>query len=367
MTKKIKIALVHDSFTQWGGAERVLKTFSEIFPEAPIYVLVKDQQVVHKFLPGKMVIPSFLQNYPGMPSKLKYYFYLMPKAAESFDFSCYDIVLSDSSAFSKGVKTSKKTKHICYMHTPTRYLTSDEQQYFADAKIPLPIIGRPIVRALLNKLKKWDFKASKRPDVLIANSKFIATKIKKYYKRDVDAVIFPPVDTAKFKISSKIEDYFLVVARLEPYKSTELAIRAANKLGINLKIIGEGSDKERLQKIAGPTVKFLGSLYDKEIADIYSKAQALIFPQIEDAGLTPLESMASGRPVIAFAKGGALESVINRKTGILFNEQSEESLIEAIHKFKNTNFDPKFIRNHAKKFDIAKFKQKISEIVAKNS
>ncbi|MEK7171021.1 MAG: glycosyltransferase [Patescibacteria group bacterium] len=363
----MKIALVHDFFTQWGGGERVLKTFSEIWPEAPIYVIAKDQKLVDEFLPGRTVIASFLQNFPGVPKAFKYYLSFMPRAIESFDLSKFDVVLSDSSAYAKGAITSGKTKHICYLHTPTRYLTSDKEEYLADAPIPLPLIGRPIVKMILRGLTKWDLAASKRPDYLIANSNYIAARTEKYYQRTPDQVIFPPVDTKQFQISKDIKDYWLVLGRNEPYKRTDIAILAANQLGLKLKVVGGGTKMSELKAIAGPTIEFTGRVSDDELADLYSHAMGLIFPPKEDAGITPLEAMASGRPVIAYGEGGALESVVAGVTGEFFAEQTVESLVAVLKNFDTTKYDPQKIRAHAMKFDAEEFKEKVKKIVEKIS
>lgn len=359
----MKVALVHDFFTQWGGGERVLKTFSEIYPDAPIYLIAKDQKLVDEFLPSKTVIPSFLQDWPGMPGAFKYYLALMPRAIESFDFGGFDVVLSDSSAYAKGAITKPPTKHVCYLHTPTRYLTSDKEEYIATAPIPFPVLGRPVVKAIIKGLQKWDLQASKRPDFLIANSHYIAERTKKYYGRTPEAVIFPPVDTEKFKIADQIGDYWLVLGRNEPYKRTDLAIKAANELKLKLKVVGGGTKIEELQSIAGPTAEFLGRVSDSQLADLYSHSIGLIFPPKEDAGMTPLEAMASGRPVVAYGEGGARESVKPGITGEFFVEQTVESLVAVLKNFDHQKYNPQTIRHHAMQFDVTRFKQKIQDIV----
>jgi glycosyltransferase involved in cell wall biosynthesis len=298
-----------------------------------------------------------------MPAAYKYYLPLMPRAIESFDLSGYDIVLSDSSAYAKGVITKAPTKHICYLHTPTRYLTSDKEEYLSTAPIPLPLIGKPVVRAILNSLANWDLAASRRPDYLIANSQYIAKRTEKYYGRVPDEVLFPPVDVLRFKIAEKISDYWLVLGRNEPYKRTDLAILAANKLGIKLKVVGGGTKIKELKSLAGPTVEFTGRVSDDELVDLYSRAIGLIFPPKEDAGMTPLEAMASGRPVIAFGEGGALESVVAGVTGEFFSQQSVDSLVAVLKNFNPAKYNPKTIRAHAMKFDVEKFKNRIREIV----
>lgn len=356
-----KVALVHDFFTQWGGGERVLKIFTEIYPDSPIYLIAYDPKLTAEFLPGKTIIPSFLQQYPKMPEKFKYYLPLMPKAIESFVLNEFDIILSDSSAFAKGVKTKPHQTHVCYLHTPTRYLTSDRTTYLKNA--PVPSLAKPILPFVLNRLAKWDLLASRRPDVIIANSEYIAERTRTYYHRDPDYVLFPPVEIEKYAIAKELADYYLVVARQEPYKRTDLAIKAANELGLKLKVVGSGTRSKELQDLAGPTVEFVGRVSDAELAELYSQAIAFIFPPKEDAGMTPLEAMASGRPVIAYGEGGALESVVAGKTGEFFNEQTVESLVQVLKNFKPENYSPTTIRDHARRFDTSLFKQKIAQYV----
>ncbi len=358
----MKLALAHEFLTQWGGGEYVLKVFSEIWPDAPIHVIAYDSKIVNEFLPGRKIIPSFLQKFPGMPKRFKYYLSWMPGAVESFNFNGYDVVISDASAFAKGIITHSPTKHICYMHTPTRYLWSDRDSYIESAPIPLPFIGRGVVRSIIRKLQKWDLVASERPDYLIANSKFIAARSERYYKRRPDAVIFPPVDCSRFKVTAP-KDYFLVVGRQEPYKRTDIAIEAANLLGVKLKVVGGGTKINALKEIAGPTIEFTGRVSDEELVDLYSGCLAFLFPPIEDAGITPLEAMASGRPVIAYGHGGALESVVAGVTGEFFTEQTAESMAAAMKRFDVSNYDPQKIRAHAELFDKEVFKKKIVEIV----
>lgn len=360
----MKIALVHDFLTQWGGGENVLKVFSEVWPDAPIHVIAYDEKIVKEFLPGRKIVPSFLQKFPGMPKRFKYYLSWMPGAVESFRLDDYDVVLSDASAFAKGAVTHPPTRHICYLHTPTRYLWSDRETYIDSAPIPLPLVGRSVVRSIVKKLQKWDLRASERPDYLIANSKFIAARSERYYKRRPDTVLFPPVDTARFKVTQP-KDYFLVVGRQEPYKRTDIAIEAANKLGVKLKVVGGGTKLNTLKEIAGPTIEFTGRVSNEELVELYSGCIAFLFPPLEDAGITPLEAMASGRPVIAYGHGGALESVVAGQTGEFFTEQTAESLTTVMKNFDHTKYDPAIIRAHAEQFSIEQFKKKIVEIVDK--
>lgn len=360
----MRVALVHDFLNTWGGGESVLKVFTEIWPDAPIYTITKKQNVVDEYFPQSKIITSFLQDAPGMPDRFKYYLSFMPRAIESFDLAGYDLIISDSSAYAKGAITPGTAKHICYLHTPTRYLWSDREEYIQNAPIPFPLVGRAVVKGIVKRLQAWDLKAAQRPNVIIANSEYIAERTRTYYHRDPDYVLFPPVEGARFGISTAPKDYFLVVARQEPYKRTDLAIQAANQLGFKLKVVGGGTKTSYLTEMAGPTVEFVGRVPDQDLVDLYANCVAFIFPPKEDAGITPLEAMASGRPVIAYAEGGALESVVAGKTGEFFKVQTVESLCEVIKNFKPQNYDPQAVRDHAMKFDKSVFKQKIQEIIA---
>jgi len=358
----MKVALVHEFLTQYGGAERILDCFLEMWPDATIHTLVYDKNKMGQFYDKYKIKTSFIQKLPSIPpAGYKWWLMLYPKAIESFNFNEYDLVISDSSAFAKGIITKKPTVHICYMHTPTRYLWQVTKEYLREA--PIPSFIRPIIPPFINLLRKWDYKAAQKPQFIIANSKTIAKRIKKIYNRDVDDIIFPYVDCKRFKISDAEKKYFLVACRLEPYKRTDLAILAANKLKINLLVSGGGSKIDRLTKIAGPTVKFTGRLSDIELAKLYEDCIAFIFPPEEDAGIMPLEAMAAGRPVIAFGKGGSLESVVEDVTGEFFHNQTVDSLAKVIKNFNPKKYNPQVIRNHAKNFDKEIFKRKISKFI----
>ncbi|EKD56078.1 MAG: hypothetical protein ACD_58C00304G0006 [uncultured bacterium] len=361
----MKVALVHEFLTQYGGAERVLDAFLEIWPDATIHTLVYDEKKMGQFYSKYRVKTSFVQKLPSIPpAGYKWWLPFYPKAIESFDFSNFDLVLSDSSAFAKGAKTKKTTRHICFMHTPTRYLWQVTKEYLQDA--PIPSFIRPIMPPFINYLRKWDYRAAQRPEYIIANSKEVVKRIEKFYNRKADQVIFPYVDTKKFVISDGKKDYFLVAGRQEPYKKTELVIELANKLGFNLVVVGSGTKIDEFKKIAKNNIKFAGWVSDEKLAGLYANCKALIFPQEEDAGITPLEAMACGRPVIAYGKGGVLESVIPCVTGEFFKDQTIKSLSSAIQNFNQNKYDPKTIRAHALKFDKEIFKKKILDFVDKH-
>lgn len=355
-----RVALAHDYLNQWGGGERVLKVFTQIWPQADIFTTTYDPEKITEFS-DKKIQTTFIQKLPFGIKKYKWYLALMPKAVASLDLKKYDLIISDSSGFIKGVRKGKQAFHICYIHTPTRYLTVD-QDYF---RYTAPKITHLLIPLLFTYLRRKDLEGAKQPDYYIANSKTIAERVKKYYHREVDAIVFPPVDTSLFyrKKNEAVKDFFLVAGRLVPYKRTDLAIEACNRLGRKLVIIGTGPDEEALRKSAGPLIEFRGKVSDADLRQAYASCQALLFPPLEDAGITPLEAMACGRPVIAYGKGGVLESVVDGKSGIFFPEQTVESLIEAIKKYEKAGFSEEIIMRQAQNFSAEIFKEKIKKLV----
>lgn len=358
--KNLKIAIVVEELTQLGGAERLLDYYLEMFPEAPVFTIVWDKEKTRHLYDKFDVRPSFIQNLPLGTKRYKWYLAMMPKAIESFQLDEFDLVLSITSALVKGVKTQKPTIHICYCNTPTRWLWLESRDYLKTA--PIPFLARPLMPALIKFLKKWDLKASKRPNYFIANSENVKKRIQQYYHRASEA-IFVPVDCQKFKMVKKEGQYFLVVSRLEPYKKVDLVIDAFKKLGLPLKIVGGGTRFQELKQKSPRNIEFIGRVSDDKLAKIYQNAIATIFPQDEDAGIVPLESMSAGRPVIAFAKGGALETVIDGKTGILFEKQTVSDLIKAVKKLQKIKFDGNAIRRQAEKFDKELFKKRVLEYI----
>ncbi|MDP2708637.1 MAG: glycosyltransferase [bacterium] len=358
----MKVALIHDHLAQDGGAERVLRALAEMFPEAPIYTLLCDEKNAVKYYPGRRIETSIIQKLPGGVSHYQWYMPFMPMAVEFFDLSPYDLIISDTSSFAKGVITSTHTLHLCYCHTPTRYLWSDTHQYINE--LHYNKYFKKIISLVLNYIRMWDRQAADRVDSFAANSRFVAGRIKKYYRRD-SAVIYPPVETEKFKIAPDVGDYFLIGGRLAPYKRVDMVIAACKKTGKKLKIFGDGVDLERLKKIAKGYggVEFLGRVNDEAKADLYSRALAFINPQEEDFGITAVEAQAAGRPVIAYGRGGALETIVAGKTGIFFNEQTVDSLAEALENFEAAKFNSETIRRHAEQFSAARFKKEIGEFI----
>ncbi|MEA2097550.1 MAG: glycosyltransferase [Patescibacteria group bacterium] len=356
----MKIALVHDYLVQYGGAERVLEAFTEIFPKAPVYTMVYDKKLMNKAFSNRKIRTSFLQKIPLIGPNHRLFPLLMPIAIEQFNLSKYDVVLSDSNSYAKGVITAPDTLHITYCHTPMRYAWDDCHKYLREFKYSN--ITKKLVPFAMNYIRLWDKISADRPDIYIANSNFVSLRIKKYYNKNA-SVINPPVSAQNFYISPKTKDYFLMIGRALPYKRFDIVIEAFNKLGLPLKIIGKGPEMDKLKKSAKKNIEFLGYLDDKKISHYYSQCKAFIFPPEEDFGITPLEAMASGRPVIAFRGGGALESVIENKTGLFFDEQTPEAITKIIESFNPNKFNPQEIRDHALKFDKKIFKDRIKKFI----
>lgn len=356
-----KIALAHDHLFQIGGAEKVLAVLAEIFPEAPIYTLINNPKITKNILEQKRIVASPLQKIPFIHHIFQYFLWFMPRLWEKTDLSAYDIVLSSSSGFVKGLKFDSNKKHLCYCHSPIRYLWEDREEYLG--QMPEGRILSLLLPKLLNKLQIWDFSQAQKVSLFIANSENIAHKIKKYYKRD-SIVITPPLDLSQFYLASEPKDYYLIVSRFRPYKKVDVAIKAFNNLKLPLKIIGTGSEKKRLKRLAQNNIEFLGEVSDEQRNYYLAHCRALIYPQEEDFGISALEAMASGRPVIAYRKGGALETVQEGVSGSFFDEQTWESLAHCILRFDQTKFSPEKIRQHVAQFDKSIFINKIKKLVA---
>lgn len=369
----MKVALIHDHLAQDGGAEKVLKILAEMFPEAPIYTLLYEPDNVNKYFKGRQIETSIIQKLPGGVRHYQWYLVFMPLAVEFFDLRGYDLVISDTSSFAKGVITSPDTLHICYCHTPTRYLWSDTHQYINE--LPYNKWFKKIISLVLTRIRLWDKAASDRVDLYIANSRTVKKRIEKYYRRDSE-VIYPPVETNIFSLADKSqalagEKYFLAGCRLAPYKRIDLVIEAFRIIGSKqkIKIFGDGVDLPRLQGLAAglSNVEFLGRVSETEKAQLYSGATAFINPQEEDFGITVVEAMASGCPVIAYGRGGATETVVSGQTGVFFSEATAESLAETILNFRSEDYNPALIRAHAEQFSVANFKQQISDFITKHT
>jgi len=359
----MKVAFVYDRVNKFGGAERLLQVLHEIWPEAPLYTAVYNLKTA-PWAKDFQVIPSFLQRFPLAKTWHEIYPWLMPLAFESFNFDDYDIVISVTSEAAKGILTKAETLHICYCLTPTRYLWSGYKDYFPS--YALRFLSFP----LISYLRHWDQLAAQRPDIYLATCKNVEERIKQYYHRKAE-VIYPAIDTAKWKIKNegerKEKGYFLIVSRLVPYKRVDIAIRAFNRLDLPLKIVGTGREEGRLKKMAKGNIEFLGQLTDQTLLRYYGECKAVIFPQEEDFGLVPLEAQSCGKPVIAYRGGGALETVIEGRTGEFFYPQTAEALAEKILRCKEKilkgKYKPEDCRRQAEKFDIKIFKKKFKEFV----
>ncbi len=360
----MKVALVHDYLVQNGGAERVLEVLTELFPTAPIYTLLYDKNLMQGRFQDKVIKTSFLQKLPFARTRHRLFPPLMPLAIEQFDLSGYDLVISDSSSYAKGVITSPETLHICYMHTPMRYAWDDCQKYTSD--FGFPRLVKWLVPFFMNPIRIWDRASSVRPDALIANSQFVADRIKKYYHRSAE-VIHPPVEVSRFQsqsitsdpASSQTEPYFLMVGRLIAYKRHDIAIQAFNELGLPLKIIGRGPELERLKSMAKPNIEFLGRIDDEDLPKYYQKASGFIFPQEEDFGIVAIEALASGSPLIAYRGGDIPEHMQEGLQGVFFDEQTKESLKQAVLGFQNQSFDREAISKSVAHFDKEYFRATI--------
>ncbi len=360
----MKIALVYDRINKWGGAERVLLALHKLFPKAPLFASVYNPKNA-TWAKDFDVKTSFLQKFPHVVNNHELYPFLMPVAFEHFSFESYDVVISVTSEAAKGIITKPGTKHICYCLTPTRYLWSGYDEYFKNRTL------RTIARPAVSYLRRWDRVAATRPDAFVAISKEVQTRIMKYYKREA-MIIYPPVELGArgqglgFSSKKNQGEYFLVVSRLSKftkYKRIDLAIEACNELKLPLKIVGGGGWKKDLQKLAGPTVEFVGSLTDDELVKYYKNCRALIFPGVEDFGLTVVEAQGFGKPVIAFGGGGALETIKTGKTGLFFDQQTKKSLVDALKVFRKMTFDPKDSRKQAERFSHEKFKAEFLKLV----
>jgi glycosyltransferase involved in cell wall biosynthesis len=363
MSSKLKVALVHDWLTDFGGAERVLLAFHEIFPDAPIFTTFFRPENLPMFADAD-IRTSYLQKIPFAAKHHRLFFPFMPAAVESWDFSEFDLVISDSSSgCSKGIITKPETTHICYCHNPNRVLWDGAHEYLRLHEKNYNWLARRLIPRQLMKMRIWDRVAADRVDHFIANSEFVAQRIQKYYQREAE-VIHPPVETKQFFPSEeKAKNYFLAVGRLIPYKRFDLAIQAANVLGVKLRIVGVGPEEKRLRAMSGPTVQFFGKVSEEILQRMYRECRALIFPQVEDFGLTAVEVQASGRPVIAFRGGGALETVRPNYSGMFFSEQTVSSLADAMQRTLKKRWVKKSIVKNAERFDTDKFKKRILEFV----
>jgi glycosyltransferase involved in cell wall biosynthesis len=354
-----KIAIVHDYLNQYGGAERVLELLHEIYPQAPVYTIVHDPAKVPAAYHDWVIRSSFINRLPGVRDHYEKYFFLYPRAVESFDLNPFDLVISSSSAWAKGAVKRQDAFHACYMFNAMRFVWDWRENVLREHN---PLV-RPLLGRLLDLVKKWDVRTSHNPDLIIVDSQEVQNRVKKYYGRET-MVLNPAVDTEYFRPGGRGPgDYYLAVARLKPYKRMDIAVAAFNKNGRKLIIAGAGPEYKRLRKMAGANITFAGKVSDPQLLELYQNCRALIFTPLEDFGIAPLEAQACGRPVIAFGEGGALETVLDRRTGLFFHRQDPGSLLEAVEEFEGSDFSSAVIREHAVRFDKKIFIEKFRAIV----
>jgi glycosyltransferase involved in cell wall biosynthesis len=366
----MRVAIVHYWLVTHRGGERVVEALAEMFPQADIFTLVYDKRGTSEVIRRHPIHTSFIQKLPLAKRHYRSYLPLFPLALEHFDLRGYDLIISSESGPAKGVLTSPETCHICYCHTPMRYVWNSYHDYRASAGF----LKRLAMPFFIHYLRQWDQATAGRVDYFVANSHNTARRIRKFYRRE-SQVIYPPLETRRFSISHSVDSYYLAVAEMVPYKRIDLAVEAFNRLGAKLLVVGNGPEWRRWRRLAKPNVQFLGRVEDQELARLYASCRALIFPGEEDFGLTPLEAQASGRPVIAYQEGGALETVLGYTndgdrtpetcTGLLFPSQTVNALVEAVRLFETVEgrFSPAFIRAHAERFDVTRFNAEMQAFV----
>ena len=358
----MKVALVHDYLNQFGGAERGLLSLARMFPQAPIYTLLYEPRIFDGHLKGRDIRTSFL-DHPFIRRRHRFFIPLFGKAAESLDLGDkYDLIISDTAGWAKGINYSRG-KHVSYVHSPLRYAWEPDEWLTTLFPKPLVKLATPITRYL----RRWDQRASRKPDVILANSAYTAGKIKKFYGREA-SVLHPPVWNEVFypDLNPGKEDYFVAFGRLIHYKRFDLIVRAFNKLDLPLKVIGSGPEENKIRNLVrSPKIEMIPEIKDENLLRrILSDSQALIFPQVEDFGLTAAESLSCGTAVIAYRAGGALEMIEDGVNGVLFNEQTEESLINGVRRFQEMNLEQEAITKTAQKFSEANFKRQLTRAIA---
>ena len=352
----MRIALVHDYFTQLGGAEKVAEELYQVLPHAELFATVALRDKMPRALQDVPVQTSWMQHLPKLSTLYRLYFPLYPMAVSSLDLSPYDLVVSSSSGYVKGVRANLNAIHVCYCHTPMRWAWSFDS-YSARESFHGGL--RMVLSTLVRGLRMWDEGAARQPDHFIANSKAVAARIERAYGRYAE-VIVPPIDVDRFKLSCEQDDYYVVLARLVPYKRIDLAVSAFTQMRKRLIVIGTGSAMERLKSHAGPTIEFVGRASDEDVEKYLAKCRALIFPGEEDFGMAPLEVAAAGRPTIAFQAGGALETIIDGETGVFFDKQTTDAVIEAVRRFELQSWSAERIRRHAEGFSREIFQERFT-------
>ena len=357
----LKVALVHDWLTGMRGGEKCLEVLCELFPDADLYTLIHQKGELSDTIEAMPIHTSFVQHLPFGLKKYRHYLPLFPTAIEQFDFSAYDLIVSSSHCVAKGVKHYDSVYHISYVHTPMRYVWDQFGVYFRQPRTSWPVrIGTELMRPYL---QRWDRNTAKRVDTFLCNSDNIRKKILEYYGRE-SQVIYPPVDLSRFKPGDTKAGYYLMVGAFAPNKRVDLAVEAFNQLKLPLKISGSGQDEEYCRSIAGDNIEFLGALSNEKLLELYQQARALVFPGEDDFGITPLEAQACNTPVIAFASGGALETV-TEQTGVFFSEQNVEALIEAVEKMERSwkSFAPEAFQLQMSRFGRRHYKEQMAHAI----
>jgi glycosyltransferase involved in cell wall biosynthesis len=355
----MRIAIVHDYFTQLGGAEKVAEEMFRIFPRASLFSTVAFDDKMPAGLKDVPVHTSWMQLMPGIHRYYRLYFLLYPLAVRSLNLAHYDLVISSSSGYVKGVSAPRDAMHICYCHTPMRWVWNFDGYSERESMSPAM---RVALRALTSILRQWDVGAARQPDHFIANSKVVAERIQKAYGRTAE-VIHPPIDVDRFQPSDEVDDYYMLLSRMVSYKRLDLAVEACTRLNKKLMVVGTGPQRKYLESIAGPSVKFLGRVRDSEVVRLASRCRALLFPGEEDFGMAPLEVAAAGRPTIAFRAGGATETIVEGSTGSFFDQQTPEALMEAIEQFERQQWAPSDIRKHAEEFSVPIFRIRMTRFL----
>jgi glycosyltransferase involved in cell wall biosynthesis len=355
-----RVAIVADYLNQRGGAEWVVAILHTMFPEAPVFTPILDGASLWPQLVDADIRVSWMQHLPGLRRHFRKYFALYPLAVEGFDLSSYDLVVSSSCAFGKGARAAAHAVHVCYCHTPMRFVW-DYEAYIA--REGLGVAARRLLPPLIRLMRRWDLRTAAHPHAYVANSTTVADRIRRHYGRDA-TVISPPVEVSRFSVGTRPEPYYLVVSRLQAYKRIDIAVEAFTRLGLPLRIVGDGPDRPALERGAGPNVDFLGRVPDRDVTRMMAECQALVTPGLEDFGIAAVEANASGRPVLAFRGGGALDIIIERLNGLTFAEQSADALVEAVAQHRRLRWDSRAIREIAERFDVGVFRRRMLDFIA---
>ena len=357
----VRVALVHDWLTGMRGGERVLEGLCRLYPHAEMFTLIHVPGSVSPTIEGRPIHTSFVQRLPRSARYYRHYLPLFPFAIEQFDLDRFDLVVSSSHCAAKAVVTTGRARHVCYCHSPMRYAWDQFDAYFGEARVGRA--GSRLMRQVMRRMARWDAATADRVDRFVANSRHVAGRISRYYNRQA-TVVYPPVDTDFFHPDGTAPgDYFLVVSALVPYKRIDLAIEAAARAGVRLKIAGVGTERPRLERLAGPSVEFVGRASDEDVRTLYRGAQAVLMPGEEDFGIVPIEAQACGRPAIALAAGGALETIEDGVTGVLVTDATAESFADAISRVGRDGFDPQVLRARAERFSEERFLSGMTQLI----